>query len=114
MTDTMIAFLQWLNDTPLSHAVRESVWAFPIMEVIHVLAIVLVVGSIARLDLRLLGLASRDRPITDVADEMLPWTWGSFVIAGSLGVLLFISKPLIYLSIPYFVIKMSLILAAGV
>jgi hypothetical protein len=114
MIGYFVGVLQWLNDTPLAESVRGSVWAFPIMECIHVLAIVLVVGSIARLDLRLLGLASRDRPVSDVAGEMLPWTWTSFVVAAALGLLLFISKPLIYLSIPYFTIKMALIMLAGI
>ena len=94
-------------------AVRESVWAFPIIEVIHVLALVFVVGSIARMDLRLLGLAARDRPVSDVSAEMLPWTWIGFVVATLCGLVLFAGKPLDYLAIPYFSIKMTLLLAAG-
>jgi hypothetical protein len=113
MSESIVALLEAVNDSPLAVAVRESIWLFPIIEAIHVLALVIVVGSIARLDLRLLGLASRDRPISDVSAEMLPWTWAGFVVATVCGVLLFISKPLIYLTIPYFSIKMAILVLAG-
>jgi len=114
MTGSIVDFLQWLNDSPLAIAIRESVWVFPIIEVIHVLALVIVLGSIARLDLRLLGFVDRERPVTEIAAEMLPWTWTSFVIAAICGMLLYISKPLLYLAIPYFSIKMGLLMFAGI
>src|SRR5688572_3792513 len=110
----MNEFLQWLNDSPLAVLIRESIWAFPIIEAIHVLALVIVLGSIARLDLRLLGVVWRDRPVTEVAAEMLPWTWTSFVVASICGVLLYVSNPLRYLGIAYFGIKMGILLLAGI
>jgi MFS superfamily sulfate permease-like transporter len=84
------------------------------METIHVVAIVIVVGSIARLDLRLAGLVSRHRPVSELVHEMLPWTWTSFVIATIFGVLLFASQPLRYVGIAFFDVKMILILLAGI
>ena len=104
----MIAFilnlLQWVNDTPFAETIRESEWVFPAFETIHVVAIVLVLGSISRLDMRLIGLTSRGRAVTEVSDEMLPWTWASFGIATVFGLLLFASKPIRYLvsSHPHF------------
>jgi hypothetical protein len=106
--------LQWLNDTSVADSVRNSIWLFPAFETLHVAAIVLVIGSIARLDLRLAGLVERDRPVTDVANQLLPWTWISFAVATVFGLLLFISKPFIYLKIAFFDTKMILILLAGV
>ena len=50
-----MGILQWMNDTSLAESIRDSIWLFPVFETIHVAAIVLVVGSIARLDLRLAG-----------------------------------------------------------
>ena len=51
----MIAFilnlLQWVNDTPFAETIRESEWVFPAFETIHVVAIVLVLGSISRLEI---------------------------------------------------------------
>ena len=105
--------LQWINDSAVADSIRNSLWLFPIMETIHVAAIVLVVGSIARLDLRLAGLVERDRSITQLSSELLPWTWISFAVATVFGALLFISKPFIYLNIAFFDTKMILILLAG-
>ncbi len=54
-------FAQWLSETKLSMALTDSVTAFPAIESIHVVAITLVVGSIAIVDFRLIGFASRTR-----------------------------------------------------
>lgn len=105
--------LQWLNDSAVGTAIRESLWLFPIVETIHVAAIVLVVGSIARLDLRLAGLVERERAVTEMCQQLLPWTWISFVAALGSGVLLFIAKPFIYLDMAFFDVKILLILLAG-
>jgi len=71
------------------------------------------VGSIARLDLRLTGLVWRNRAISDVSDEMLPWTWTSFTVATIFGGLLFMGQPIKYVGIAFFDFKMLLILLAG-
>jgi hypothetical protein len=106
--------LQWLDNTAMADAVRESVWIFPAMETLHVAAIVIVVGSIALLDLRLTGLVSRNRAISEVSAEMLPWTWTSFVIATVFGVLLFAGQPVKYVGIAFFDMKLLLIALAGI
>jgi hypothetical protein len=55
-----------------------------------------VVGSIAIVDLRLIGFASRDRSISRITKDVLPCTWIAFVIAAASGALLFISKAYTY------------------
>lgn len=102
-----------LENTQLGVAIRESVWLFPTLETLHVLAIVLVVGTIVMVDLRLLNIASRDRAVTDVTDEVLPWTWVSFVVAVISGALLFTSSADHYFENGPFRIKMILLLCAG-
>jgi len=106
--------LRWIDNTAMAENIRSSVWIFPTIETIHVVAIVIVVGSIARLDLRLAGLVSRDRAITEVSDEMLPWTWTSFAIAAIFGTLLFLGQPIRYLGVAFFDVKMILIALAGI
>lgn len=113
MSNSIMDFLQWLNDTPMAETIRDSVWIFPALETVHVIAIVLVVGSIMRLDLRLTGLVWRNRPVTEVSDEMLPYTWIGFVVATVFGLLLFASKPIVYLHMAFFDVKMILIALAG-
>jgi hypothetical protein len=74
-------FLNRLQDTPIAIAIREHEILFPWIESFHVLAIVLVVGTISIVDLRLLGLASRNRAVTILMRETLPCTWAAFVVA---------------------------------
>lgn len=66
-------FLNWIGETPLSLAIAELEWLFPTVEVVHVFAISLVFGTIAIIDLRLLGLASANRRYTEMARKLLPW-----------------------------------------
>jgi len=112
--DLIVSLFQRINDLPFSESVRESFWMFPAIETIHVVAIVIVLGSITRLDMRLMGLVWQNRPVTEVSDEMLPWTWTSFVIAAIFGTMLWMSKPITYFGIAFFDVKMILILLAGI
>jgi hypothetical protein len=104
---------QALEATALGQYIASSTWAFPTIESIHVIAIVTVVGSIAVMDLRLLGLASTASPVTRVSRDTLPLTWGAFVLAAITGGLLFISKATTYAVNPYFLVKLVLIALAG-
>jgi hypothetical protein len=105
--------LTWLQDLSFPTNIRESDWLFPTIETVHVFALVLVVGSILRVDLRLLGLANRDRPFSQMAKEMLPWTWSFFVIAAIAGLLMFSSKAVVYFGNIPFRLKMLCLLLAG-
>jgi hypothetical protein len=105
--------LQWLQDTTIATAIRENDILFPWIETVHVAAIVLVVGSISIVDLRLLGLASRDRPAQQLMREILPLTWGAFAVAAVAGALLFSSKAVDYAHNFFFQGKMILLLLAG-
>jgi|SRR5438105_4504147 len=111
--DTLLTIIQWINDSSFAQAERDSFWVFPSIEAIHVLAIVIVIGSITRLDMRLMGLIWRDRPVSQVSEEMLPWTWTSFAVAAMFGLMLWASKPFTYFGIAFFDFKMILILLAG-
>lgn len=106
-------FFQWLHDTPLAESVRASALLFPWLESVHVLAICLVVGSIAAVDLRLLGLASLSRPITRLTSDILPLTWVAFAIAVLSGVTLFSSNAVQYAQNGPMRLKMLLLVIAG-
>jgi hypothetical protein len=103
-----------LQDLSLPTQIRESDWLFPTIETVHVFALVLVVGSIMTVDLRLLGLANKERPFSQVASEMLPWTWTAFAIAALAGMLMFSSKALTYYGNIPFRLKMICLLLAGI
>ena len=107
------SLLEGLQSTPMAPALRESGWMFPLIECWHVLAVTFVVGTIAMVDLRLLGLTSRQRAVTRLTSEILPWTWGGFVTAVLTGSLLFSSAALKYFDNTPFRLKMLMLLLAG-
>ena len=71
-------------------------------------------GTVAMMDLRLLGLASKENRITELSRDTLTWTWGAFVLAALSGTLLWMSKAHIYMREPWFYAKMILIGVAGI
>jgi hypothetical protein len=105
--------ISYLENSALADNIRENDLLFPLIESVHVVAICLVVGSILAVDLRLLGLASLNRPVSRVSHGILPLTWGAFVVAVASGGLLFISNATKYLGNGFFVAKLCLIAAAG-
>lgn len=105
--------LHWLEDTGPATAIRELEMLFPMVETVHVVALALVVGTIAHLDLRLLSLVSRRRAVTALAREVLPWTWVSFGVAVVSGTLLFSSNALKYYANIPFRLKIALLTLAG-
>jgi hypothetical protein len=107
-------FLLALQATPWGTAVRESTWLFPTIESMHVLSLVLVVGSIMMVDLRQLNLASRQRSVKELTDDILPWTWTAFVCAAITGTLLFSSSAVRYVGIWQFEAKMCMLVLAAI
>lgn len=106
--------LQQIYDLPLSAAIRENVNAFPVLEALHVLAITLVFGTILIVDLRLIGFASHRRGANKLIAELLPYTWGAFVLAVVTGSLLFASNAPAYANNTQFLLKLAAIAFAGV
>lgn len=102
-----------LETSSIGDFVATSEWAFPTLESIHVIAIVTVIGTVAIMDLRLLGLASTKWAVTALSRDTLRWTWGAFLIALLSGGLLFVSKASSYMANPYFLWKMGVIVVAG-
>ena len=103
-----------LSHTDLAVAIQTSAWLFPTIETVHVIALTLVVGSISMLDLRLLQVASRDRSVSELTADVLPWTWMSFSVAAMSGALLFSSKAPTYAANWPFRVKLMLIACAGI
>ena len=91
----------------------ESVWAFPIVESIHVLALCLFLGMATILDFRLLGLVMRDLPVSEVVTRLLPWTAAGFAVMVISGVLTFLNAPVRYYENIFFRIKLVALLLAG-
>ena len=85
---------EWLELQRASTALRESLYMYPLLESVHVWALTLFVGLVAILDLRLLGVALRRVPVSDVQKRLFPWTMAGFAIMFATGLLLFYAIPI--------------------
>ena len=105
--------LAWLQSTWIATAVAENDILFPWIESVHVLAIVLVVGTISIVDLRLLGVASLDISAKRLMRDVIPYTWGAFAVAAITGSLMFSSDATHYAHNRLFQIKLVMLVLAG-
>ena len=110
----MRSFVEWLDTHPWSTAIHESLHMYPIVESTHVLSLMVFVGTLAIVDLRLLGFAFRDVPISQVTGRVLPWTVLGFVVIVSTGLLSFYAIPIRTFHSVWFRLKVILIVAAGI
>jgi hypothetical protein len=98
------AVAEWMRDTNPAMQVVESV---------HVLAAVIVLGTVLIADARLLGLADARRAFTRVGRETLPLTWAAFALAVVTGSLMFTTSAPTYFYNTAFQLKALALLGAG-
>ena len=107
------SFCESLEHTRVAASVRESIWLFPELEIVHLLGMAALLGTVAAFDLRILGLALRGQSISRMAHRLLPWTWIGFAVQVITGTLLFSSEAVKLSTNPAFRLKILLIFAAG-
>ncbi len=106
--------IAWLAATGLSRFIAGHALAFPLLEVLHVLAIALVLGTVFIFDLRLLGWGWRPFPAAGLLASLRPLALLGFAGAVFSGLLLFVSQPATYLANTAFQVKLVLLVLAGV
>ena len=109
---SLLSFFEWCEDTAVGHAIRDSLWLFPVIESVHLLALALIGGAILVVDLRLLGLGLRSQPVARLARDAQPWLLGGLVVMLTTGVLLFLSGSIKCYYSPPFWNKMTFLLLA--
>lgn len=108
----MLEYLQWLESSGLAAAIRQSLWMYPALEIIHILGIVLLVGAALLFDIRLLG-SYQNLPIQDLSRYLLPWSRRGLILVIPSGFLLFITNAESLGFDPTFWLKMILLMVAG-
>ena len=111
MTDpgTPLAAIERL---PLAVAMRQELWLYPVVEIVHIIGFVTLVGSVIVLDLRLLGM-TRVLPVRTLARHVLPWSFGALLLIVPSGLLMFIAHAGDLVGNTAFVLKMSLLFCAA-
>jgi hypothetical protein len=90
---SLLPFFEWCESTGVGNAIRNSLWLFPVIESVHLLALALIGGAILIVDLRLLGLGLR-QPVAQLARDVQPWLAGGLVVMVASGLLLFSSEAI--------------------
>ena len=93
----------WLASNP---------WAYPALEVLHIVGIALLLGNLVLLEIRVWGGAAA-LPLPALARAALPLVLAGFGLCAVSGLLMFASQPLDLLGNRAFVVKMGLLMAAG-
>jgi hypothetical protein len=102
-----------LAATPLAAELTDSTWLFGVVESVHVVALTLVFGSIALVDLRLVGLFEKDRDANVLIRRLLPLTWSGFALAAITGTTLIFANPKGYFENFFFLGKIAVLALAG-
>jgi hypothetical protein len=105
------AWLVWLETSGLGVAMRQWLWLYPIVEIVHIVGFVILVGSAFMFDLRLLGLG-RGLPVSAMADHLLRWSRWSLVLVVPTGGAMFIAHATEMAENPAFQLKVALIVTA--
>jgi len=109
---SMLPFFQWCEASAIGSAIRQSTWAFAVIESVHLLALAAIGGAVLVVDLRLLGWGLRRQTVADVARDAYPWFVGSLIVMLVTGVSLFLSESVkCYYSTPFWWKMSSLALA---
>jgi hypothetical protein len=106
------AWLVWLETTRAAAAMREWLWLYPAVEIVHILGFVLLVGAAFLFDLRLLGLA-RHLPVSGMAGHLLRWARRSLLLVVPSGLLMFVAHATEMADNPAFQLKLVFLAAAG-
>jgi len=89
----LLPFFQWCETLWLGQFVVGSLWLFPVIESVHLLALALLGGAIFIVDFRLLGLGLKDRDVSELARDARPWMIGALLAMILSGIPLFLSEP---------------------
>ncbi len=106
------AFLVYLETSGLATLMRQSQWLYPLVEIAHILGFVTLVGSVAMLDLRLLGF-SRSLPVSGMARHLLRWSLGSLLLVVPSGLMMFSAHATEFADNTAFRVKMLLLVTAA-
>ncbi len=101
---SLLPFFEWCESTLVGVTIRDSLWMFPVIEALHLVAFAVLGGTVLLVDLRLLGLLLPSQPVARIAEDARRWQGGALAVALASGTLLFLSEPMkLYYSDPFWV-----------
>jgi len=70
LSERFLPFFEWCGNTWLGTSVRDTVWAFPVIETFHLLALAVILGTVLIVNLRVFGLGARFGGVSPMAREL--------------------------------------------
>src|SRR5262245_32612041 len=108
----MVDITQWISDTSLSLIIRKATWSIPAIQIVHIVAITMIVTSAAMIAARIFGFSSRSQSLQQTAHSSLPWSRPALIVLAPTGILLIIAERQRTLGNPVFWLKMLLLAGA--
>ena len=106
----MKQFAEWLSTTFLSVFIQKhNSWVIPTIQIIHIVGIGVVLGSVFMIDLRVLGWAGTDQTLRQATSRFGPWLTAALYVQLATGVLMVIGEPVRELVTFSFWLKMFLV-----
>jgi hypothetical protein len=103
-------YFEWAGNTWLGTTVRDTVWAFPVIETFHLLALAILLGTVLIVNLRVFGVGKSYLPAAQLARQLEPWMLVSVGVLIATGIPMAFSEPMKCFESYSFPIKMGLIL----
>ena len=111
--ETVMPWIQWLQDQPLTTSWRESAWGYPAMETSHVVTIIMFAGFVVMMDLRLIGAAFKETPFSYIQRRLFPWQMVGMALSTVTGMALLVIDPIRFYNNIFFWIKVAMLAVAG-
>lgn len=112
MFPILLPLFRWVDTSWLSLEIRASTWQFAVLEMVHLIGLTMLLGSLMVLDLRLWGLGMRRQPIADLARDLRAWLLSGMALVLGSGILLFFGEPMKLYGSSAFHVKMMLLFLA--
>jgi hypothetical protein len=106
------ALLDALQQGGIASVMRESMWLYPLVEIVHIIGFTILVGAAIMFDLRVLGVSKRV-PVRMLAKHLLPWSVAALLLIVPAGILMFSTDATNLVGNRAFVLKMLLLMLAG-
>ncbi len=110
--ETAAQSLARVEALPVARAMRESLWLYPLVEVVHLLGLAILVGGVVLFDLRVLGVSKR-LSVAALARYLLPWSIAALWLIVPSGLLMFSAHASEFIANRVFLLKMTLLMAAA-
>jgi hypothetical protein len=88
---SLLPLFEWIEGMGFAVAINNSLYAFALIESVHLVALAVIGGAVLVVDLRLLGAGFRRQSVAEVALAARPWLIGSLIAIVATGFLLFAS-----------------------